>query len=109
MTRTLSAREALLRQQKEGVPRNFVTLEISGIKDADPLGNEPLWKSGKMVGRATAGAHGHFIGKTLALAYVDAGEGEVGAEMEIEILGERYAAKVIEESPHDPENKRLRA
>ena len=102
-------KEALLRQQKEGVPRNFVTLEISGIKDADPLGNEPLWKSGKMVGRATAGAHGHFIGKTLALAYVDAGEGEVGAEMEIEILGERYAAKVIEESPHDPENKRLRA
>ena len=46
-------KEALLRQQKEGVPRNFVTLEISGIKDADPLGNEPLWKSGKMVGRAT--------------------------------------------------------
>ena len=102
-------KEALLRQQKEGVPRNFVTLEISGIKDADPLGNEPLWKGGKMVGRATAGAHGHFIGKTLALAYVDAGEGEVGAEMEIEILGDRYAAKVIEESPHDPENKRLRA
>ena len=102
-------KEALLRQQKEGVPRNFVTLEISGIKDADPLGNEPLWKGDKMVGRATAGAHGHFIGKTLALAYVDAGEGEVGAEMEIEILGERYAVKVIEESPHDPENKRLRA
>ena len=38
----------------------------------------------------------------------DAARGEVGAEMEIEILGERYAAKVIPDSPHAPENKRLR-
>ena len=101
-------KDALLHQRRDGVPRNFVTLEISGIKDADPLGNEPLWKGGRMVGRATAGAHGHHIGRTIALAYVDAGEGEMDAEMEIEILGERYAAKVIPDSPHDPENKRLR-
>ena len=101
-------KEALLRQQKEGAPREFVTLEVSGIKDADPMGNEPLWKGDKMVGRATAGAHGHFVGKTLALAYVDAGEGGMGAEMEIEILGERYGARVIEDSPHDPGNERLR-
>ena len=101
-------RDALERQKQSGVPRSFVTLEVSGIKDADPLGNEPLWKGDRMVGRATAGARGHYVGKTLALAYADAGEGEEGAEMEIEILGERYGAKVIPDSPHDPENKRLR-
>jgi len=102
-------RDALLEQQKAGVPREFVTLEVSGIKDADPIGNEPLWRDGKMVGRATAGAYGHSVGKSLALAYVEAGLGSVGTALEIEILGEHFAAKVVPESPHDPENLRLRA
>ena len=104
-----AGRDALLRQQREGIPRNFVTLEISGIADADPLGNEPLWKGGKVIGRATTGAHGHYLGKTLALAYVDADESGTGTEMEIEILGGRCAAKVIPDSPHDPENRRPRS
>jgi dimethylglycine dehydrogenase len=34
---------------------------------------------------------------------------EIGNELEIEILGERYAAEVIEESPFDAENNCLRA
>jgi len=59
--------------------------------------------------KETAGAYGHFLGRSLALAYVAAGEGAVGRELEIEILGRRYPARVIEHSPHDPENTRLRA
>jgi dimethylglycine dehydrogenase len=33
----------------------------------------------------------------------------VGTELEIEILGEMYKATVVEESPFDPENVKLRA
>ena len=62
-----------------------------------------------MIGRATAGAYGHFTGKSLALGYVDQGQGAVGTEMEIEVLGRRHPARVIPDSPHDPENERLRA
>ena len=62
-----------------------------------------------MVGRATAGACGHFTGKCLALGYVDAGHGTPGTGIEIEILGKRYPARVIPESPHDPDNQRLRS
>ena len=101
-------RAALEKQRRQGVPQEFVTLEVSGIKDADPIGNEPVWNGTEMVGRATAGAHGHFIGKTLALGYVQTGMGAAGTELELEILGERYPAKVIAESPHDPGNERLR-
>jgi len=32
-----------------------------------------------------------------------------GTELKIEILGKKYPAVVIPESPWDPENKRLRA
>jgi len=33
--------------------------------------------------------------------------GTLGTELEIEILGDRYAATVIQESPFDPDNRRL--
>ena len=34
---------ALARQLEAGVPHRFVTLEVHGVTDADPLGNEPLF------------------------------------------------------------------
>jgi dimethylglycine dehydrogenase len=101
-------REALVAQREAGVPHRFVTLEVEA-DDADPWGNEPLWQGDRMVGRATAGAYGHWVQKSLALAYVEPAAAELGTEMEIEILGERKRAKVIPESPYDPENASLRA
>ena len=101
---------ALEMQLSEGLPNRFVTLEVTGTTDADGWGNEPLFRpGGDMVGRATAGVFGHFVQKSLALGYVRAGYADVGTELEIEILGERKLAKVIEESPYDPENRSLRA
>ncbi len=99
---------ALARQLEAGVPHRFVTLEVHGVTDADPLGNEPLFAQGVLVGRATAGAHGHVLGKSLALAYVEPAFAEVGVAMDIEILGELRRATVLGESPFDPENRRLR-
>jgi dimethylglycine dehydrogenase len=34
---------------------------------------------------------------------------ELGTELEIEILGDLFKATVIEESPYDPDNEKLRA
>ena len=102
-------REALRKQLDEGIPQEFVTVRVEGIEDADPLGNEPLWDGDHMIGRATAGAYGHFIGKSLALGYVKTGYGQIGTQMEIEILGNRYNCAVVENSPHDPNNDRLKS
>jgi dimethylglycine dehydrogenase len=99
---------ALAQQREGGVPNRFVTLEVHGVTDADPLGNEPLFAGGALIGRATAGSYGHVLGKSLALAYVQPAHSAVGASMEIEILGERKKATVVGESPWDPENRRLR-
>src|SRR3546814_4844345 len=63
-------REARIRQQQQGVPHRFVTLACD-VKNADPLGNEPIYQGRKMVGRATSGAYGYTIGKSLAVAYVN--------------------------------------
>ncbi|MBI3899318.1 MAG: FAD-dependent oxidoreductase [Gammaproteobacteria bacterium] len=104
-----AGKAALEKQLKDGVPHRFITLEVHGVKDADPLGNEPLFVDGKMVGRATAGYYGHVLGKSLALGYIKPEFAEVGTQLEIEILGERKKATVVVESPYDPDNAKLRA
>ena len=101
-------REALVAQQQKGVPQRFVTLDIE-VADADAFGNEPVYLLGSMVGRTTSGAYGYTVGKSLALAYVKTAHGAPGTRLEVEILGKRYPATVIEESPWDPGNARLRA
>jgi len=66
-------KEALEKQLKNGVPNRFITFEVHGVTDADPLGNEPLFDAkGSLVGRATAGYYGHALGKSLGLGYVKA-------------------------------------
>ena len=102
-------RAALERQVAAGIPKRFVTLEVHGVTDADPLGNEPLYVDGKLAGRATAGYYGHVLGKSLALGYIATAHSAVGTEIEIDILGQRKQATVLCESPLDPDNHKLRA
>ena len=102
-------RDGLLRNREKGMKWQSVTLEVGDITDADPLGNNAIFKDGKMIGRATSGNFGFRINKSLALAMVPPQFAEVGEVLEIDVLGERKPAKVIGESPYDPDNKLLRA
>ncbi len=105
-----TGREALQKQQQAGVPLGFVTLEVHGVTDADPLGNEPIFASdGTLVGRATSGYYGHCLRKSLAIGYVKPEFAAVGTELVIEVLGERKRATVLVDSPYDPQNVDLRA
>jgi dimethylglycine dehydrogenase len=103
-------REALERQLESGVPHRFVTLEVHGVEDADPLGNEPLFdKQGAIVGRATSGYYGHVLQKSLAIGYLKSQLAAPGGELGIEILGERKRATVLIDSPFDSDNQALKA
>jgi dimethylglycine dehydrogenase len=102
-------KEALATWQEKGVENGFVTLEVKGVTDADARGSEAIYKDGKVVGRATSGGYGWRVGKSLALGFVRTELTAIGTELEIEILGKKYRAVVVEESPFDPTNKRLRA
>ncbi len=103
-------KRALSEQRARGVPNRFATLEVHGVVDADPLGNEPLFApAGPMIGRTTSGYYGHTLQKSLAIGYVKPEFAAVGTELQIEILGERKRATVLPDSPYDPENRELRA
>ncbi len=103
-------KEALEKQVAAGVPNRFVTVEVHGVTDADPLGNEPLFdQKGTMIGRATSGYYGHVLKKSLAIGYVQSSFAAVGTPLQIEILGERKKSTVLVDSPYDPENRDLKA
>ena len=101
-------RDALVAWREKGFDNQFVTLEVHGVTDADALGNEPLFIDGEMVGRATAGGYGWRVGKSLAIGFLHPDHAAVGTEVEIDVLGTMHKATVIEESPYDPENAKLR-
>ena len=102
-------REALVEWREKGFANQFVTIEVHGVTDADAHGNEPLFKDGEVIGRATAGGYGWRLGKSLALGFVAPEHAALGTELEIDVLGTMLKATIIEESPYDPENQRLRA
>jgi len=101
-------RDGLAAWQKHGFSNQFVTLGVHDTKDADAIGGNPIYHNGALIGRATSGGYGFRIDRSLALAMLQPEFAATGTMLEIDILGTRYKAEVIEESPFDPDNERLR-
>ncbi|MEP3280232.1 MAG: FAD-dependent oxidoreductase [Stappiaceae bacterium] len=101
-------RSGLVEWQQKGFKWQFVTMEVHDVTDADARGSEPIYLDGELVGRATSGGYGWRVGKSLALAMVPPHLAELGTKLEIKILDKMYPVTVIEESPFDPQNERLR-
>ena len=53
--------------------------------DALPLGNEPVYYAGEIIGKTTSAAYGYRVGAAIALALVDAQIGVEGAAVEVDI------------------------
>jgi len=106
---TFIGRDALLEWKDRGFANTFVTLEVHDTTNADALGNNPIFHNGKNIGRATSGGYGFRLNKSLALAMVHPDFAKPGTELEMDILGTRHKVTVIEESPYDPNNEKLRA
>ena len=102
-------RDAVVEWRERGFANAFVTLEVHGTNGFDARGSEAIYQGDELVGRATSGGFGARTSKSLALAMVRPDLTATGTELSIRILGERFRATVIPESPYDPDNERLRA
>ena len=102
-------RNGLAEWKSRGFLYGFATLEVHGVTDADALGNNPIYLDGKVIGRATSGGYGHRIQKSLVLAMINPLNIKIGMKVKIDILGNKFDASIIEESPYDPENEKLKA
>jgi len=102
-------RDALVKWQQDGFDNKMITLEVFDIKDADALGNNAIYSNGEVVGRATGGNYGFRVKKSLAIAMVKPKYSKIGTELEMDILDKKHKVVVIEDSPYDPINKKIRA
>ncbi|MBI3757036.1 MAG: glycine cleavage system aminomethyltransferase GcvT [Deltaproteobacteria bacterium] len=86
------SREALLRQQSQGVTKQLVGLkmEVPGI----PRHGYTLWSGEQQTGVVTSGTQSPTLGVGIALGYVSPVYATVGAAIEVEIRGKRTPARV---------------
>jgi dimethylglycine dehydrogenase len=78
-------------------------------RDADVIGDEPIWKAGAVVGWVTSGGYAHASATSVALGYVPktlAGEDD---GLSIELLGERLPARRLTAPLFDANGSRMRS
>lgn len=101
-------RDALLRQKGKGVQRTLACLTIE-TDDALPYGAEPIFAGDEVVSGIASGGYGHLVRAAIGLAYLPVKLAGPGTRLEVEILGERCPAVVVDVPLYDPENSRLEA
>jgi dimethylglycine dehydrogenase len=102
-----TGKAASLSRKQKGQRMKLVYMSVDNT-DSDCVGNEPVYRNGKVVGVTTSGAFGHATGKSLAFAYVPPDATAEGTEFEIMMFGEMRKARIIPESIWDPDNSRIR-
>ncbi len=90
-------------------PRILLSYLEVDVKDADCLGNEPVYDKEALVGITTGGAYGFAVGKSLAFAYLEPRLAIPGVPLTVVVRGENCPARVIAEPAWDPQNQRLKA
>lgn len=88
--------------------RRFATLVVDA-GDCDAPYMSTVWSGGEVVGETTSGGWGHRVEASIALAMLRADLARPGAEVEVEVYGERRPAVVQPDRPlYDPDNRRPR-
>jgi dimethylglycine dehydrogenase len=101
-------RAAAVEERQRGPQRRLVTFAVEA-DGADAVGDEPVWHEGEVVGWITSGGYAHSAQQSVALGYVPAARAAATSGFEVEIIGERRTARLVEEPLFDPKGLRMRA
>ncbi|WP_306046676.1 FAD-dependent oxidoreductase [Nioella sp. MMSF_3534] len=100
-------KEATLAAREAGPKRRLVTMAIEA-EGIDVTNDEAVLKDGEAVGYVSSGGYGHRTGQSLAMGYVNAEHAVPGSELEVEILGEMYKARVLDGPSYDANGANMR-
>jgi aminomethyltransferase len=87
-------RSVLAEQKASGVTKKLVAFRMSE-RSAPPRPGYPVWQGGNSVGTVVSGTQSPTLNAGIGLAYVPPSLGEIGARIEIEIRGKRFAAEIV--------------
>jgi dimethylglycine dehydrogenase len=100
-------KEATLAAREAGPKRRLVTMAIEA-EGIDVTNDEAVLKDGAAVGYVSSGGYGHRTGQSLAMGYVSAEHAVPGSELEVEILGEMYKARILDGPSYDANGANMR-
>lgn len=83
-------------------------IDLDPTETRDPRGGESVSLRGPLVGCLRAAHPGHTVGTTIEPTHLPIALSAVGTRRDVEILGERRGASVVEAPLHDPEGGRMR-
>jgi dimethylglycine dehydrogenase len=98
---------AAAREKAEGGSLRLITLLVDA-KDADVIGDEPIYFKGEVRGWVTSGGYAHAAGQSVAMGYVPK---EIAGEtdgFQIELLGEMLTARQQATPLFDGNGERMR-
>jgi len=103
-------REALLRIKTEGITRKLstITLTTPMSESSDLYGGEAVYAGGSVAGRLRSAGWGYTVGKHIGFVYLPSALAAIGAPLEVEAFGARFAAEVAPDVLYDPAGARLR-
>ena len=101
-------KSALLEQVERGPRKLFVHMTVDCDIAAAHAG-DPVFADDQQVGSITSGGYGFRTAKNIAYAFVDPVWAAIGNKLEIGILGQRYAAEVVEPILYDAANRLVRS
>lgn len=100
-------RAAAVAEREANAPNRRLQMLVVDAAEADCNGDEPVFKGDDIVGFVTSGGYGHYVGKSLALAYLKT-DIAGGDDLSVEILGDRRAATLQPQPAYDPDGAKMR-
>ena len=100
-------RDTLLKRRDGGVESTIATI-LFDDNAAVPLGNEPVYRNGEIIGKTSSAAYGYRIDRPVALAHLRLDALTETTRVEIDIAGERWSGTVARTAAYDPQGERMR-
>lgn len=96
-----NGRAVLAEQKANGVKKKCVAFKMTE-KSAPPRPHYPIWVNGANVGEVVSGTQSPSLGIGIGMGYIPAELAKVGATIEIEIRGKRFAAVIVKKPIFQP-------
>ncbi len=101
--------KAAAKRHKEAGGKMRLRSFVLDAKDADVIGDEPIWQNGAVVGWVTSGGYAHASRASVAIGYVPREMAELDDGWQIELLGDRLTATLQRQPLFDANGSRMRA
>ena len=106
-TRRIYRQGSGIGRKRSAYPQKAVAFVVDAI-DADVVADEPIYVNGQLVGFVTSGGYAHGSQCSVALGMILTELVQEGLKAEIEILGQRCAATLVNQPLFDADNAHAR-